>query len=192
MNNNLQKEYDEYSHAVFAATGKRVALSPDAVFFDGVDFDEYSSSAPSYWDQVLGQREDPRAEFHRRMEALGQKFPGTFQVLSPSDINAAIVARVTEGKRRRGTGIRSFWGDLLGSIAGAMTDPINIAGLALLGPAAGVVRGAAFTLLEKLALVGRVAAVEGVVGAATEAAIQIPVAAYNKDLGIKYGSDEAL
>ncbi len=168
--------YDDYIDDLQRLTGQR--LSNPVPIMD------------QRWDDRLvnGDLEEQRlGEFHASLAKLAERHPG-IPIKDRAQMLAELSARVQHLKQEAEGGVNVGWGDagrFAGTLAGAMTDPVNAAGLLFGG--VGAARTAATTLMGRLANVGRVAATEAAVNAGTQVAIEPSVARFNQEMGVDYG-----
>lgn len=99
------------------------------------------------------------------------------EIYDKARANANATTAELSNVQSRATGFANIAGTFAGSVAGAMTDPINIATLPF-----GATRGAGIL---------KTAFTEAGIAGATEAAIQPSVMSWQKQLGQEYGLDDA-
>lgn len=200
----LNWAYDRYVDDIRQATGVRLdnpMVEPGGMRAGGeLRISRRDHGATD--DQELGARamfsapnSDQRIrDFHARVQQLAQEHPG-LKVRTVDDLAGDISDEAKRRKAATESGANVGWGGFggfLGQTGALMTDPINVMSMLVTGGGAAAAEPLAAMGLRGAALhFGKLAAVNGGIGMASETAIQPFVMSYNRDLGIDYTLGDA-
>ncbi len=193
----LVGKYDSYIAEIEEATGERLhnpyleshkqtKRASDYM----VEIDRRRAAGKGYSDLIEAAQKEKRV-FEKRLESLRKEYPD-LPIKSEDDFLKEIAseAKALREKLNKGEDIGyAGLGRFFGSTSALMTDPINIASLAIGGAP---VNAAARTITEALKRAGQVAMREGVIGMGSEAMIQAPVGDFKEEINSPYTLQDAL
>lgn len=185
--NAITAAYDDYADDIWRQTGQRLT-NPYRIPAEIADAHQGEGYA-AWWQSRLDQ-------FHTQAADLAAK--AGIRPQGPDDLMGVVAQKVRDSKAMIDAPTTAVgWsglGSFLGSAQGAMEDPLNAVSMLFGAPAptrAMIAQAARETLATRLTAIGATGAREGVIGAATEAAIQPQVQAFNRQSGVEYTASEA-
>lgn len=187
---NLHDAYEDYIERIEAQTGEKIAnpyrsrlgefLIEDVALGlvdEAIKNPLNPESSRNHPKNVAAREQNNLNEFYAKLDKLKEKYPN-LEYKTPENINEEIRTKVQNlYQRRNGGTTSSWWSGLIGDVAGAGIDPINLTASLLTGGA----NTARLTLGKALM---KTAAYEAGVNALTETGIQMANYGYKKEMGL--------